>query len=96
MQAFAIRHGETAWNLTGQHIGTTDTALTENGCRLAKSVALFAHGHLLRVLVARWIALPAVAGRHFLLDTGTLCVLGHYGDCRRQDLERAACRRRQP
>ena len=34
-------------------------------------VALFAHGHVLRVLVARWIGLPAGAGQHFLLDTGT-------------------------
>ena len=43
-------------------------------------VALFAHGHVLRVLVARWIGSPAVAGQHFLLDTGTLCVLGYYRD----------------
>ena len=43
-------------------------------------VALFAHGHVLRVLVARWIGLPAGAGQHFLLDTGTLCVLGYYRD----------------
>jgi len=42
------------------------------------NVALFAHGHVLRVLVARWIGLPAGAGQHFLLDTGTLCVLGYY------------------
>src|SRR5262245_2569459 len=41
-------------------------------------VALFAHGHVLRVLAARWIGLPAGAGQHFLLDTGTLCVLGYY------------------
>jgi broad specificity phosphatase PhoE len=41
-------------------------------------VALFAHGHVLRVLVARWIGLPAGAGQHFLLDTGTLNVLGDY------------------
>ena len=41
-------------------------------------VALFAHGHILRVLGARWIALPASAGQNFLLDTGTLSVLGHY------------------
>jgi broad specificity phosphatase PhoE len=41
-------------------------------------VALFAHGHLLRVLVARWLELPASAGQHFLLDTGTLSVLGYY------------------
>jgi broad specificity phosphatase PhoE len=40
-------------------------------------VALFAHGHLLRVLVARWLGLPA-AGQHFLLDTGMLNVLDYY------------------
>ena len=41
-------------------------------------VALFAHGHILRVLAPRWIDLPPLAGQHFLLDTGTLCILGHY------------------
>ncbi len=174
MNVFAIRHGETAWSLTGQHTGTTDLPLTDNGRRLAErmrpvlaretfalvltsplrraretcelaglagpavvdadlvewnygeyegltpkqihavapgwlifrdgcpggeapeqvgarvdrviararavegDVALFAHGHLLRVLAARWLELPAVAGQHFLLDTGTLNVLGYY------------------
>jgi probable phosphoglycerate mutase len=174
MNVFAIRHGETAWSLSGQHTGTTDIPLSENGRRLAQrmqpllaanafkvvlcspmeraretceltglgdkavidsalvewnygeyeglttqqihevapdwrlfrdgcpggeapeqvgarvdrviarsravvgDIALFAHGHVLRVLVARWIGLPASAGEHFLLDTGTLCVLGYY------------------
>ena len=41
-------------------------------------VALFAHGHVLRVLVARWLGLPPGAGQHFLLDTGTLNVLSYY------------------
>ena len=41
-------------------------------------VVLFAHGHILRVLAARWIALPASHGEHFLLDTATLSVLGYY------------------
>jgi broad specificity phosphatase PhoE len=41
-------------------------------------VALFAHGHVLRVLAARWIGLPAGSGQHFLLETGTLCILGFY------------------
>ena len=173
-RAFAIRHGETAWSLSGQHTGTTDIPLTDNGRRLAArirpvlarevfarvftsplqraretcelaglgaaavldpdlaewnygeyegltpkqihekapgwlifrdgcpggetpeqvgtrvdrviararaasgDVALFAHGHVLRVLVARWLGLAAAAGQHFLLDTGTLNVLGYY------------------
>lgn len=176
MNVFAIRHGETAWSLSGQHTGVTDIPLTENGRRLAQrmrpvlsekaivlvlcspmqraretcelaglpdraviepdlvewnygryegltpkqihetrpgwlifrdgcpegesptqigarvdrviarvraaagDVALFAHGHILRVLAARWIGLPTSAGQHFLLDTGTLCVLGYYRD----------------
>ena len=176
MNLFAIRHGETAWSLSGQHTGTTDIPLTENGRRLAErmrpvlagkafaivlcspmrraretcdlaglgnaavidsdlaewnygryegltpkqihenapswlifrdgcpggespeqvgaradrviararttegDVTLFAHGHVLRVLAARWIGLPAASGQHFLLDTGTLCVLGYYRD----------------
>jgi broad specificity phosphatase PhoE len=41
-------------------------------------VALFGHGHLLRVLGARWVGLPVVGGEHFLLDPGTLNVLDYY------------------
>ena len=46
----------------------------------AGDVALFAHGHVLRVLASRWVGLGAEIGRHLLLDTGTLCVLGYYGE----------------
>jgi probable phosphoglycerate mutase len=173
-RVFVIRHGETAWSLSGQHTGTTDIPLTDNGRRLAArirpvlerevfarvitsplqraretcelaglgagavldadlvewnygeyegltpkqihekapgwlifrdgcpggetpeqvgaradrviararaasgDVALFAHGHVLRVLVARWLGVAPEAGQHFLLDTGTLNVLGYY------------------
>jgi probable phosphoglycerate mutase len=43
-------------------------------------VALFAHGHILRVLAARWLGFPVVAGCHFMLDTATLSVLSYYRD----------------
>ena len=42
------------------------------------NVALFAHGHILRVLAARWIKLAPSVGEHLLLDTATICVLGYY------------------
>ena len=42
------------------------------------NVALFAHGHLLRVVAARWLGFAVSAGRHFLLDTGTLNILSYY------------------
>lgn len=41
-------------------------------------VALFAHGHVLRVFAARWLGLPPAAGCHFLLDTATLNILSYY------------------
>ena len=44
------------------------------------NVALFAHGHIFRVLVSRWIGLPPTAGERFLLDTATLNILGYYRD----------------
>ena len=39
-------------------------------------VALVAHGHVLRVLAARWLELDPFGGRMFRLDTGTFSTLG--------------------
>ena len=40
------------------------------------SVALFAHGHILRILAACWIQSPPVMGSRLALGTGTVSTLG--------------------
>lgn len=53
---------------------------TDRVIKLARAadgdVLAFSHGHLLRILAARWVGLPARDGRLFLLDPATLSVLG--------------------
>jgi broad specificity phosphatase PhoE len=39
-------------------------------------VLAFAHGHILRVLTARWLAMEVAAGARFALGAGAMCVLG--------------------
>lgn len=43
----------------------------------AGDVALFAHGHVLRILTACWLGLEPAAGRLFALSAGSLSVLGY-------------------
>jgi probable phosphoglycerate mutase len=45
-------------------------------------VLLVAHGHLLRVLTARWLGLEAAGGRYFRLEPATLSELGYERDQR--------------
>jgi len=40
-------------------------------------VILFAHGHILRVLAARWVGLAPAEGSRLALDPATISVLGY-------------------
>lgn len=51
-------------------------AVLERAREADGDVALFAHGHVGRVVVCRWTGLEAQQGRHFVLDPGTITVLG--------------------
>lgn len=63
----------------GPHAVQTERS---GGREEAATVAIFAHGHILRVLTARWLGLPPADGRLFGLGTATLSRLGWEHDYR--------------
>jgi probable phosphoglycerate mutase len=57
-------------------------AVIEKAFNAGGDVALFAHGHILRILTACWLGLPANDARLFALATASLSVLGFERDTR--------------
>lgn len=70
--------------------GTPGEQLAEVGARVERVIkrcepvladggdcVLVAHGHVLRILTATWLALPPIAGRLFALDPARLSALGY-------------------
>jgi broad specificity phosphatase PhoE len=72
-----VPEGETAEQVAARAQRVIDRTSTAGG-----DVALFAHGHVLRVLAATWLGLPPRSGRLFALGTATLSVLGHERETR--------------
>jgi broad specificity phosphatase PhoE len=76
------RPGWTVWTdgspggETPAQAGARADRVIERALAADGDVALFAHGHILRILGARWIGLPAERGASLKLDTATVSVLG--------------------
>ncbi len=68
----AVPGGETADQVATRADRAIGVAVATGGDAL-----LFSHGHLLRVLAARWLGLPAAEGRRFALDPAAIGILGH-------------------
>jgi broad specificity phosphatase PhoE len=86
-----IRSGRPGWNLwrdgcpggeTAADVGRRTDRVLESLAKLDGDAAVFAHGHVLRVLTARWLGLSPEAGALFKLDTGTLSALGYERETR--------------
>ena len=56
--------------------------LIANAVGSGGDVLLFAHGHILRSVAARWCAFEVSAGERFLLMPATISVLGHEHETR--------------
>jgi probable phosphoglycerate mutase len=67
-----VREGETI-----EQVGQRVDRVLEQIRSLEGDALLFAHGHVLRVLTARWLELEPDAGRLFALDPATLSILGY-------------------
>ncbi len=64
-KVYLVRHGETSWTISGQHTGR---------------MLVFAHRDILRILIARWVALPALEARRLYLKTVSVSTLGYDHD----------------
>jgi broad specificity phosphatase PhoE len=80
-----IREQRPEWNLwrdgcpggeNAAHVGARVDPLISELKASDGDVLVFAHGHLLRVLAARWVELPPEAGALFWLATATISVVG--------------------
>ena len=64
-------NGETIEQVSNRADRVIERVRNESG-----NVIVFAHGHILRVLTARWCELDPVEGQRFILDPATLSILG--------------------
>jgi broad specificity phosphatase PhoE len=74
---------------TAEDVGRRTDRVIEELQAIDGDTVVFAHGHLLRVLAARWLGLEPRAGRLFALDPSTISILAvRAGDACNCALER--------
>jgi len=85
-----IRELQPEWNLfrDGAPNGESPAQISKRVVRLIArlrtldgNVALFSHGHLCRVLAARWIGLSVEQAERLLLNTASISILSYEHDC---------------
>lgn len=80
--------GWTIWSGTppggesAEQVGARADRVIASAVAAGGDVALFGHGHMLRVLAARWLGLEPTAGRLLALSTGSVSVLGREREVR--------------
>ncbi len=67
---------------TAEQVGVRARKVIERAAAADGDVALFSHGHMLRVLGACWLGLAPVDGQLFALGTASLSTLGYEHDYR--------------
>jgi broad specificity phosphatase PhoE len=81
-----IREGRPGWSVwedgspggeTVEEVGARADRVIERVTAVDGDAVVFAHGHLLRVLGARWIGLEPKRGGNLALDTGAVCELSY-------------------
>jgi len=67
---------------TVEQVGARADAVIARAGKAAGDVLLFAHGHVLRILTARWLGLEPTGGQLFALETGSVSRLGYEHETR--------------
>ena len=86
-----IQKDRPGWNLwedgvvngeTVEQVGERARRVIDRALAVEGDCALFAHGHILRILTACWLGLPPVDGKLLGLDTASVSILGWERDQR--------------
>jgi len=72
-----VPNGETV-----EQVGARAEAVLARAAAAAGDTALFAHGHILRILTARWLQLDPHCGSLFALSTASVSTLGYEHETR--------------